>query len=192
MILPPPAISPELFDIFESSLPLINEKIKQKNTDVILREQYDKPRDDFERVYTSSTSLYKLLNIKDVKIAPCKFLYQFDQLHIGEKCIESLIRTFPTHSIIPSGFFYYPPNGFMSWHTNSDVEVDHLYITFASQSNQSYFRYYDHVTNNIITEYDQKGFNVRFFNTPRQMPFWHCVHSKCDRYSLGFRIVNNL
>ena len=83
---------------------------------------------------------------------------------------------------------YYPPTGYMGWHTNCESPGERLYITWASEDKKSFFRYYDHEKDEIITDYDDKGITVRQFTITKSAPyFWHCVGSECDRFSFGFR-----
>ena len=49
---------------------------------------------------------------------------------------------FPKKRIVLSGDFYYPPTGFMGWHTNHNSPCDRIYINYASEDKKSFFRYY--------------------------------------------------
>ena len=109
--------------------------------------------------------------------------------------IESLLpsikkvvqEVYPDNFLWCSGYFYYPPTGYMGWHTNHDDPAVRLYINYASEDNKSFFRYYHN--GKIITDYDRKGINIRKFKCPDKKPyFWHCVGSECDRISIGFTI----
>ena len=109
--------------------------------------------------------------------------------------IESLLpsikkvvqKVYPDNFLWCSGYFYYPPTGYMGWHTNHDDPAVRLYINYASEDNKSFFRYYHN--GKIITDYDSKGLNIRKFKCPDKKPyFWHCVGSECDRISIGFTI----
>ena len=76
----------------------------------------------------------------------------------------------------------------MGWHTNSSQPDEHLYIVYASEDKESFFRYYQ--DDEVITHYDNKGLNIRTFKATDQRPFfWHCVGSNCDRYSFGYRLL---
>ena len=109
--------------------------------------------------------------------------------------IESLLpsikkvvqKVYPDNFLWCSGYFYYPPTGYMGWHTNHDDPAVRLYINYASEDNKSFFRYYHN--GKIVTDYDRKGLNIRKFKCPDKRPyFWHCVGSECDRISIGFTI----
>ena len=92
-----------------------------------------------------------------------------------------------------SGNFYYPPTGYMGWHTNCADPCERFYITWASEDKKSFFRYYDYENDQIITDYDDKGITIRQFNIPDRAPhLWHCVGSECDRLSIGFRVHCNV
>ena len=102
--------------------------------------------------------------------------------------IEWLVQSaFPKKRVQLSGDFYYPPTGFMGWHTNNDQPYDRVYINYASADKKSFFRYLK--DGEVITDYDDKGITIREFDIPKPPDyFWHCVGSECDRYTFGFRI----
>tara|TARA_Y100001963_G_scaffold37529_1_gene52441 strand:+ start:845 stop:1972 length:1128 start_codon:yes stop_codon:yes gene_type:complete len=87
------------------------------------------------------------------------------------------------------GAFYYPPTGYMGWHTNCNTPGERFYITWASEDKKSFFRYYDYEKDEVVTDYDDQGLTVRQFKVPESAPyFWHCVGSECDRFSFGFML----
>lgn len=90
-----------------------------------------------------------------------------------------------------SGRFYYPEGGFMGWHTNSDAPGIRVYLAYASAENASYFRYYDNNTDQVVTDWDGLGWNIRAFDIvddPNQF-YWHCVYAGKPRWSFGFHFV---
>ena len=107
--------------------------------------------------------------------------------------IRSTIKNKYKGEVFVSGQFYYPPTGYMGWHTNAGAPCERFYITWASEDKKSFFRYYDYEKDEIITDYDDKGITVRQFNIPDRWPhLWHCVGSECDRLSIGFRVHCNV
>ena len=103
--------------------------------------------------------------------------------------IRSTLKNKYKGEVFVSGQFYYPPTGYMGWHTNAASPCERFYITWASEDKKSFFRYYDYEKDEIITDYDDKGITVRRFHIPDRAPhLWHCVGSECDRLSIGFRI----
>jgi hypothetical protein len=88
-----------------------------------------------------------------------------------------------------TGRFYYPPNGFMDWHTNSNNPGYRIYATFCKESNKSFFRY--KLNDSILTEYELQGWNFRLFEVKKINPYWHCIHSNTHRFSFGFQFKLN-
>lgn len=80
---------------------------------------------------------------------------------------------------------WYPNPGYMVWHTNSNVKGFRLYCSHAITEGASYFRYEDPITGEIITSWDELGWNFRCFRTDLE-PLWHCVYSETDRISFGY------
>jgi hypothetical protein len=87
--------------------------------------------------------------------------------------------------VIPSGHFWYPPGGYMGWHTNSKAPGWRLYVTYSEENARSFFRYRDPDTGKIVTSPDT-GLNCRLFRVDAQRLLWHAVHSETDRFSLGY------
>ena len=126
---------------------------------------------------------------EDVAVCAESNLVNFGSLNITQKFIHLAKKLYPNRSIYVSGNFYYPPTGFMGWHTNSDAPCDRIYITWASESGKSFFRYKDGINGDIITDYDDAGITIRRFKVTGGPPhLWHCVGSECDRLSFGLRL----
>ena len=89
-----------------------------------------------------------------------------------------------------SGLFWYPPGGFMSWHTNFKTPGWRLYINYTEEPGKSFFRYRDPDTGEIVTLMDKK-WNFRLFKIDPKKLFWHTVYSDTNRYSFGYRIAIN-
>ena len=124
-----------------------------------------------------------------------KNMFKADQVgmenHINK--IKNVLKTKYKVRVDLRGRFYYPPTGFMGWHTNVSAPGERFYITWASEDNKSFFRYYDDEKDEIITDYDDKGLTVRQFTIPTGKPyFWHCVGSECDRFSFGFLVNSDI
>lgn len=86
-----------------------------------------------------------------------------------------------------SGHFWYPPGGYMGWHTNSGAPDWRLYICYAEEPDKSFFRYRDPDSLEIITTMDQ-SWGVRLFLVTPAKPLWHAIYSDTNRFSLGYRI----
>ena len=111
----------------------------------------------------------------------------------NSKFIYFLQKKFPSSSILLSGNFLYPKNGYMGWHTNSDTPYLRCYITY-SENGDSYFKYYDQLTKKTIVDMDNIGWTLRYFKISNKSDelLWHCVYSNTNRISIGYRIINNL
>ena len=102
--------------------------------------------------------------------------------------LESLLEPRRKMRLFQSGRNWYPRNGYMGWHTNANVQGFRLYCTHAPSSRQSYFRYFDPVTQKIETSWDTAGWNFKCFRTDLE-PLWHCVYSETDRISFGYGLM---
>ena len=111
----------------------------------------------------------------------------------NSKFIYFLQKKFLKSSILLSGHFLYPKNGYMGWHTNADTPYLRCYITY-SENGDSYFKYRDPITKEIITDKDNLGWTLRYFKISNKIDelLWHCVYSNTTRISMGYRIINNL
>lgn len=90
--------------------------------------------------------------------------------------------------LFQSGRNWYPTQGYMGWHTNANVQGFRLYCSHAEKANASYFRYQDPETAEIVTSWDEQGWNFRCFRTDLE-PLWHCVYSETDRISFGYGLM---
>ena len=85
---------------------------------------------------------------------------------------------------------YYPPKGFVGWHTNWNAFGWQMIITW-SESGDGYFSYYDKKKDEIVTEYDVKGWQARWYRFGRKdEPEHHCWHTawtECPRFTLAFK-----
>lgn len=90
--------------------------------------------------------------------------------------------------LLQSGRNWYPPHGYMGWHTNANIEGFRLYCSHAPVSGASYFRYQNPTTKAIVTSWDEAGWNFRCFRTDLE-PLWHCVYSETDRISFGWVLM---
>ena len=94
---------------------------------------------------------------------------------------------------LSGSFLYKGPNAFMGWHTNNEAYCRRVYISYCpNAAGESFFRYRDISTKEIITVPDPKGWDVKTFIIPKkgEEPLWHCVHSDTERYSFGFRVFH--
>lgn len=87
---------------------------------------------------------------------------------------------------------YYPPGGFVGWHTNHDASAYQVLFTW-SKTGDGYFKYYDKANDEIITIPDVKGWQCRhYYFGPENEPESHCWHSAyagCERVTLAYKFV---
>lgn len=101
------------------------------------------------------------------------------------RTLSNLLEPTRRMRLFQSGRNWYPPRGYMGWHTNSNVQGFRLYCSHAEESAASFFRYQDPESREIETLWDKKGWNFRCFRTDLK-PLWHCVYSKTNRISFGY------
>jgi len=95
------------------------------------------------------------------------------------------------HSVALSN--YYPPGGFVGWHTNWNANAYQVLFTW-SRTGDGYFRYYDMNKKKIITEKDKPGWQCRYYYFGREDEpehhCWHAAYAGCDRFTLAYKFVN--
>ena len=104
-----------------------------------------------------------------------------------ELWLESLLQD-DEFSIGVTGHFWYPPGGYMGWHTNHRNPGWRVYVTYAEEPGRSFFRYRDPETDRVVTSVDDI-WNLRLFRVSPEVPLWHAVYSDTHRHSFGYRIV---
>ena len=135
--------------------------------------------------YLSEEALESVID-EDINAAKDSYLHRFSA-EISNKLLHILKEIYSDKSIYTSGHFYYPPTGYMGWHTNYKMPEERVYVTYASEKNRSFFRYLE--GDKVITDYDDKGLTIRRFSVSSERPyFWHCAGSDCDRFSFGYRL----
>lgn len=90
-------------------------------------------------------------------------------------------------------FSYYPPGGYVGWHTNWNNNAYQILFTW-SESGNGYFKYYDKQKNEIITIQDVPGWQCRHYYFGRyDEPDYHCWHSaytEGPRITLAYKFEN--
>lgn len=101
---------------------------------------------------------------------------------------RTLFPDCPNLSIENTGHFWYPPAGFMGWHTNLRTPGWRCYISVVDEPGRSFFRYRDPRDGRVITSWD-RGCDVRLFDITPTAPVWHAVYSETNRFSLGYKLI---
>jgi len=74
-----------------------------------------------------------------------------------------------------SVFLYYPPGGFVGWHTNQN-NSGYQFIFSWSEKGDGYFQYYDKQKEEIVRLPDKSGWQARYYHFGKDEPD-HCWHS---------------
>lgn len=89
---------------------------------------------------------------------------------------------------------YYPPGGFVGWHTNWNANCYQILFTW-SKSGNGYFRYYDKQKDEIVTIQDKPGWQCRHYYFGRKDEpdhhCWHAAYAGEDRITLAYKFTNN-
>lgn len=182
---------------------------QRENLNDILKNHYHEDKNAQYKV--SAKHLYSLLNkntkvsdiVQDRKISNC-IAYNFDNVkdaiiseklkHLREKVdeiaklrIQEILKLNGYFDFENTGHFWYPPGGYMEWHTNSRNPGWRFYITYVDKPGKSFFRYRDPISGEIITIYD-KQWNFRLFKVSLDKLLWHAVYSNTHRFSIGYTI----
>lgn len=85
----------------------------------------------------------------------------------------------------------YWPKGFISWHTDDDVQGYCLMLTWSAEG-AGFFKYKDPVTNKTITIEDQPGWSAKAMSLGNDTtaPVWHCAGGDGSRWTI-ILVFNN-
>jgi len=78
----------------------------------------------------------------------------------------------------------YIPYGFVGWHCDADVSGYYMMFSY-SELGKGFFKARDPVTRYIYTDLDKPGWSLKvgkIGKDPKEQ-VWHCVASKCNRYT---------
>ena len=90
---------------------------------------------------------------------------------------------------------YYPPRGFVGWHTNWNANAYQVLFTW-SKDGDGYFKYRDSRTGKIVTIQDKPGWQCRHYyfghkDEPEEYHCWHAAYAGCDRLTLAYKFEND-
>lgn len=144
---------------------------------------------EYAKYRTSEQVLNELMKNGSIDVATndCNLL-RFNNINfdfLGLKIAIEIKDRFSGYGL--SGRIWYPENGYMGWHTNNDNKGHKLYCAFAREDKKSFFRYRHPETGEIITSWDNQGWNFRIFKVQENL-LWHCVYSETDRFSIGYTL----
>lgn len=153
----------------------------------VRRSDFDQSVNNLSNV-TSTTKLNEIVASGD--LAHARLLSGNDNRYTFEKNelsgLKEDISNQLNKNVEFAGFFWYPSGAYCGWHTNSNNTGERHYLVWAEESGKSFFRYKDPDTQEIVTNWDQSGWQVRNFTASETNPTWHCVGSETNRISIGF------
>lgn len=89
---------------------------------------------------------------------------------------------------------WYPPGGFVAWHTNWDATAYQILFTWSKDGN-GYFRYLDNATGEIVTIQDKPGWQCRWYYFGRKDEpeniCWHSAYCGSERMTLAYKFVSS-
>ena len=89
---------------------------------------------------------------------------------------------------------YYPPGGFVGWHTNWNANAYQVLFTWSKDGN-GYFRYWDNEKKEIVHIPDKPGWQCRHYYFGRkdepEHHCWHAAYSGSERITLAYKFVNH-
>ena len=166
----------------------VAETVKEKKDDCI--KMYD-PEITFDYAKSRvSEEALKEAQKGDVEVATeDSNLFKFDNFSF-DSVNEEIGKVFKGYrgGIGLSGRIWYPPAGYMGWHTNSNSTGYRLYCSHSEEEKSSFFRFFDPISKEVVTSWDEKGWNFRMFHVNEDANFWHCVYSETDRISIGYNL----
>jgi len=87
---------------------------------------------------------------------------------------------------------YYPPKGYVGWHTNWNAFGFQCVLTW-SESGDGYFRWYDKKNDKFVTEEDVPGWQARYYRFGEyhepEHHLWHAAWTECPRFTLAFKWI---
>ena len=90
-------------------------------------------------------------------------------------------------------FSYYPPGGYVGWHTNWNAHAYQILFSW-SETGDSWFKYRDPETKEVVTVQDKPGWNCRHYyfghKSEPEHHCWHAMYTECERITLAFKVVN--
>ena len=88
---------------------------------------------------------------------------------------------------------YYPPGGFVGWHTNWNANAYQILFTW-SKDGKGYFRYWDNEKQEIVEIQDRPGWQCRWYyfghKDEPEHHCWHSAYAETDRITLAYKFVN--
>jgi hypothetical protein len=88
---------------------------------------------------------------------------------------------------------YYPPGGFIDWHTNANAYGYNALLTYSKTGQGAFFYQHPH-TKEIVTLQDEPGWSLKLgsFDMWGGSPLWHSAYTECERLTWSYIIPDNM
>lgn len=88
---------------------------------------------------------------------------------------------------------FYPPEGFIAWHNNSNAYGYNILFTY-SETGEGAFLYQHPITKEIVEMPDKKGWSAKVgcYDVAGGSPLWHAAYTRCHRLNWGYVIPENV
>jgi len=132
--------------------------------------------------YLNKNYLFKHMNDLDHEGFPVEYhsipiqnLEKLDPCYTAVRKFAKYDFTMQTGSNSNALFLYYPPGGFVGWHTNQN-NSGFQFIFSWSEKGDGYFQYYDKQKKEIVKLPDKSGWQARYYHFGENEAD-HCWHS---------------
>lgn len=173
----------EISDVFRNYLKVIYNRFIDKDEKWHLTQSmYEDP------IFYTSITYYNMLAVNLVDL-PEKTLVYSDHWEMNSKkeFDHGIIRRKFPQSLDTPVIGYYPPNGFVSWHTNH-LAPGYIILFNWSEDGEGYFRYIK--DNQMVTLKDDVGWSCKVGKFGDETdPLWHCARTECRRFSFSYRFA---
>lgn len=105
-------------------------------------------------------------------------------LEVAVPCRELIQEIEEEYGLMCTVAAYYPPGGFIGWHTNENVEMYNAICTYSHEGN-SFFEYKNN-SDNVIRVDDTPGWTVKITRWSRSEPVDHRAASDDHRITFTF------
>lgn len=142
--------------------------------------------------YLGSDYLFKHMNDLDHKGFPVEHhSLPVDHMSKSDTNLKQIVNYTKTDFIADLGansdavFLYYPPGGFVGWHTNQN-NSGWQFIFSWSEKGDGYFQYYDKQKEEIVKLPDKSGWQARHyhFGEDEQDHCWHSAYTNVPRITV--------
>ena len=132
---------------------------------------------------------FKMVRLKEFKAFTKEFINKFSEKYDKIIQLQSFVKN---DFVVDLGatsnalFAYYPPGGFVGWHTNQN-NSGYQFLFSWSKDGDGYFQYYDKAKEKIIKIQDKPGWQCRHyhFGVDEDDHCWHSAYTNSPRITIA-------